>query len=391
MKTVLIVYEGMADRAAHELDNRTPMAVARCPVATEWAIQGRGGMITVPRGATQDRSEAMLGRYLQLPEDEVDQLWRGPLEALATGLACAPTDGVFCADFVTMDGEKMLRSRVLPLTMKETETLTAAVQAAWPEGSVRLTAIRPGRVLVVVDEATYEGARSVPPYELEGAAVENVWTGLRQPAFVRQFVDRSREVLAHHPVNDVRVDLGENPANALWPWGGGRALTPRAEALPGVMASVSGMARGLAKYAGMHSIGLLDPWATQGGKRASFKISSLVPALREQDMLAAYVEAPCPSGIFARAADKVRALEMIDHAILAPLHTVLEACRPYRVALCVDRAAAKDGRRAVRLPWILAGEGVEPDGVGHWDEKTCADGALGRGTADQVMDGLRKE
>ena len=46
--------------------------------------------------------------------------------------------------------------------------------------------------------------------------------------FIMRLMDESRQILAGHEVNKVRIDLKENPANMIWLWGQGpRPFMPK--------------------------------------------------------------------------------------------------------------------------------------------------------------------
>ncbi len=392
MKTAMIIYEGVADRPVAALEDRTPMEVARCSFATDLAVTGAGGYITPARAADDNRPEMRLGQFLGMSAPDARALRRGPLEALGADLDVPEDAWVYRADFVTMDGTMLSECAVRRLSMEETEALTDTVRARVEEEGVELHVLQPGRVTVICRGAAADQSASVSPFDVEGMEYDSALPK-RKHAFAQRFLLHSYEALMGHSINEVRVDLGDNPANALWPWGGGPALRPEAEYPAGVMATHCLMARGLAVLLGMRLVDLVDPWKELKGKREAFKIVGLVEALRENDWLSVYIEAPHAGGRYGGAAEKVWALESLDHFMLGPILSILDAHRPWRVLLTADGAVmAKNGRPvADSVPFIVAGEGVEPDGVGHWDEAACAHGELGKVRADEVFALLRKE
>ena len=182
--------------------------------------------------------------------------------------------------------------------------------------------------------------------------------------------------------NEVRVDLGENPANALWLWGGGtaEALGPlRAQSRPdGLVLSRGRTARAVANLTGMSYLEHKDPFAEEPEPQV-VPVVALVEALRGRDLILVHVPSPHEMGGYGDATRKVRALDRLDINLLAPLKTVLDAYRPYRLALLPDGAVSSDTGLplADALPVLLAGEGIEPDEVDRWDEPACAGGGLG--------------
>jgi 2,3-bisphosphoglycerate-independent phosphoglycerate mutase len=398
MKTALVLYEGMADEPSDLLEQRTPMQTAGGPVATGWAVTGQGGLVARGRPVAEGTEDSLLAAYLGLTPDDRAGLSRGPLEALGAGLSPPADQWVFRADFVTMDGEQMSASEVRHLRIEETRLLAEAVQTGWAEEGLACHVLAPGRVAVYAPRAVAQGVRGVSPFTVNGDDLRSVLPARRATAFVRKFLDRSRELLATHPVNEVRVDLGENPANALWLWGGGPMPVACGSGKDagedrGVLVTQSLMALGLARQLGMAVVDLGDPWSAMAARRVPFRVAALTEALRMQRDLVMYVAAPRSGGRYGGPADKVRAVESLDHYLLGKLRTMLEAFRPYRIALAVDGAVrAGSGRPAGDpLPLIVSGADLEPDGTGHWDEVACAGGALGTVPVERVWGLLRKE
>ncbi|MFL7809596.1 MAG: hypothetical protein AB8I80_13245, partial [Anaerolineae bacterium] len=58
------------------------------------------------------------------------------------------------------------------------------------------------------------------PCFVEGERIDR-YIGSGKDTFLEEVLERSNEVLLKQTLNDVRLDLGENPANAVWLWGGG--------------------------------------------------------------------------------------------------------------------------------------------------------------------------
>ena len=394
MKTAMVIFEAAADRASPALDDRTPLQMARCSLATGAAVTGCGGLIVPARADDDNRQEMRLAQYMGVPAAEARRIRRGPLEALGAGIPLEAGRWVFRADFVTLDRTVLSEGAVPRLSMEETETLAATVRAHWDPAEVSLKAIKPGRVVAQCRMEKGAEPWSMSPFAAEGGDYRDVLARNRGYAFVRDFLIRSYDALKNHSVNEVRVDLGENPANALWLWGGGPADGHVEAGRPkGAMATQSGMARGLAELLGMPVVDLVDPWSEVAGRRAPFRISGLLEALREHDHLTVYIEAPHGGGRYGTAVDKVWALELLDHTVLGPILSLLEAHRPFRILLSTDGAVWTKNGRAIPdpVPFVVSGEGIEPDGVGHWDEQACAAGALGRIRVDELMDVLRKE
>lgn len=397
MKTCIVIVEGAAERPVGSLNNRTPLETANCSLATGLAVTGVGGCVAVPQDDVLPRAEWWLGRWAGASEKVAGALWRGPLEAEGAGLAVPSGHWVYRGDFVTLEGDRLCSASVERLSLEEKKALVDALNQALQVHHVEGTVTDDGAVLWAGPPLSDYPGGCASPFESEGISWEEALLDQRKSSRLRAVWLAARDVLANHPVNDVRVDLRENPANGLWLWGGGSADNepgPRSSLAPQVMVTSSLMARGLARHWDLPVVEVPPPWRMGDvEKPVSFKLSPIVESFREHDHILFYVTAPFGGGRYGSATDKVWALEALDHFLLAPLITVLDAHKPYRVVLATDGAVATDTGQCVRadIPFIVSGSGLEPDGAGHWDERTCAKGEWGTLSITTLLERIRKE
>ena len=197
---------------------------------------------------------------------------------------------------------------------------------------------------------------------------------------MRDIMQRAAHVLSRQNINDVRVDLGDNPANALWLWGGGRRVELLEKfggrPLKGVMLTQSAMARGLAVSLGLAVQPLRDPW-TATEPREVVEPERMAALFKEYDVVVVYVQAP-PELIRGPAADKVRLLERMDLLLTDPLLEAIKKVKHRRFVLATVPAAAGWSARArgPDQPVVVWGAHVHEDGVARWDEESCAGGEL---------------
>jgi len=397
MKCAIVLYEGAADFALENLQGRTPLEAARCPNAAHLAALGQTGLLAPVGSGFEARTEVRIAAFLGLPPKTATALERAPLEAAGLGVDTAGYDLVCRANFLTADGPNLVATRPGPARPEEIDALLQALQANWPEAAVKFVPLGDWSVLVLVktlQTVQHRPAQAEPPFLLEiGCRLDEFMPADEAGAPLNEIMARSREILGRHEVNAVRVDLGEDPANMLWLWGAGRPQSRLTEPvrLRGCIISQSPLARGLAQLCGMPALGLHEPW--RDGPVA-FKVADAVAAAREHDLLFVYAPAPRDLAGYGSAGEKVRALEALDHRVLGPFIEVLEAERPFRIALASDGAIATEtGQPAAGdCPVAIAGEAVEPDTTTRWDEKAVLDGTLGTVSPGDVwarLTGLR--
>jgi 2,3-bisphosphoglycerate-independent phosphoglycerate mutase len=379
MKSLLLVYENAADEVREELDGRTPLQVARCPAATRLASEGVCGVLGRPPAGEGARAEALLAALLGVPRADAWRLARGPLEAESVGADWNTHNYAYRADMITSEEGVIRDARLARLTRPETDQLTGVLQDALDPLNARIMSVGPGHAVVLVQQDDLRMEPGFAPWLLEGEDEAPQPEGKRAKS-MRAIMQCAAHALSQQTINDVRVDLGENPASALWLWGGG-GRTELLEKfggrpLKGVMLTQSAMARGLAMSLGLTVEPLLDPWLASVPSDV-VDAARMARLFKEFDIVVVYVEAAIEM-IRGPASEKVRFLERMDLLLTGPLLEAAKKVKHRRFVLATLPAAA--GRasrsRAPQLPVVVWGAHVNADAVPHWDEAACADGEL---------------
>jgi 2,3-bisphosphoglycerate-independent phosphoglycerate mutase len=309
-----------------------------------------------------------------MSEKQAVQVQRGPAEAASLAEDISAFKAAYCGSFVTMDDHWLRDCAVKHLALEETRSLARCLEAEWPAGDLVFRAVAPGRVCVLLRDAVEVPDPGVPPCSLEGDRVDAFFSGGRQTGLPADVFETSGHILAHQTLNDVRLDLGENPANALWIWGGG--LLHRTQDLitagraGGLMLTQSPMAAGMARMTGMDILPLKAPWQCKKAGPA-FPLKKVVDAVRRHDRIFIYVEAPAKLYQYGSARDKVRALEAVDQHLLGPMLSVLEAHGPFRVVLCSNGFVSTPENRCMALetPLVVSGTNLGRNvPVVHWEQ-----------------------
>lgn len=394
MKSVQIIIEGAADEPVDSLQGHTPMEVARCTAAAKIAERGACGLLSLPHEGLDARNEVFLGEMLGLPKERALFLRRGPLEAVAA-LDEIQVDedewaAAYTGQFVTLDQEILRDCDVQGLSMEETRVLSASISTELLDG-ITIHAVAPNRVVVLArQEAAHAG---YAPCLAEGEACRRTLPPQKEQSYVRQVFECSRNVLRHSQINDVRVDLGENPADALWIWGGGSIVGHR-QVLEGARRSglcmtSSRMACGMSSLMGMETL----HFSVCDDGRMAFKLPDFVEMLQRHEKITVYVPSLHAGGVFKDASKKVQWLELIDQSLLRPLLEVLEAYAPWRVLLTADGVVSTEKQRPTSgmIPFVVAGDGMLNDACSLWNEKQASKGEYGRLRIRKLLELFGKE
>ena len=390
MKHLLIILEGMSDIPQPGFDGKTPLAAARVPQLSALAASGACGWVRTTRDLRVFRPTAMLGAMLGIPPDEARTLHRAPFEALAAGVPVLLNERIFRASFVTFRDDVLAEASVA-LSLDETVALCEALEPAARNHHVRIDPLRPGQLLALFRDGASAADAGVPPHAVEGRPWAPFLPKGDDNKSLRDFLSEANEILARHPVNEVRLDLGENPANGLWLWGGGGEPAVSApfggRALKACMITNSLMARGMARLCRMDLAGFRDP-AAPAGTGTALDVASTVTALRDHDLAVVYIAARREVGRHGNPRDKALALQAIDFHVLAPLCEIAAAHRPCRILVttdaCIDSSTQQAGDGI--LPFALSGDGVIPDDCPRWDEASCQGGRLGEVDPGEIFE-----
>jgi 2,3-bisphosphoglycerate-independent phosphoglycerate mutase len=381
VKSIVVIIENAADLPREELDGRTPLAVARCSAAARLAAEGVTGVLGKAFGRVPTTAEARLAEFSGLDVDAVSRVARGPLEAVSIDADLSGFTHAYRGDFVTLDDGVLRDGRLQRLTLQETAALAAAVQARFDPSRVRLCALAPARVAVLARAPDDDPARGIAPWRVEQEDVVDL--PRRGADLMVEMIEKSAEALGRHPINDVRVDLGENPANALWLWGGGPLTRLPPPPLRLCVLTQSAMATGFARRLGAPVEPLLDPWAAAHPGDV-VDADAMRHRLDAFDRLLVYVEAP-DAFLRGAASEKVRLLERLDVMLTQPLVDLMRRVKQRRFALLsVDAAGADDLDQHVPQPIVIWGSHLEPDATAHWDETTCLGGLLSGLSRDEI-------
>jgi len=364
---------------------QTPLASCTAPNLQALAQRGRCGcMVPIRPAEVPWRSEIELGWIVGGAASQAIQLYRGSLEALGIGLDPGDAAFIYRANFVTMDGPMLVESRVDSLGWEETQTLTAALQDRWGEPGLKIVATAPSQAVVILSDHTADTAEplpGIPPRLLEGASGDELFPSGNVGRTLRGWFNQTREILELHEVNQVRVDLGENPANGLCLSGGSAPVQPGAFKDPGkgrtAVLAHGAMGRGLARLAGSTEVKMRSPW-TGSSEDSVLHGARIGEAIRNHDHILIVVEAPHDLGGYGDLSKKTAALGRLDRVLLGPLQQFLDSNRPWRGLFLADPEVRSplDLEQPVSLPALLVGERIVPDSQDRWHEQACQNGGL---------------
>jgi len=377
VKFAVIVPDGAADLALDELGGRTPLEAAYTPAMDGLAARGETGMVrTIPAGLEPGSDVANLSVLGYDPSRVYSG--RAPLEAAARGIDLGPGEWAWRVNFVTEADGVLADYSAGHVSAKEAEALLGELAAKLaPAGYDFVPGVGYRNLLIVRSGEDFSKVKTTPPHDIQGRRYKRYLPKGAGARPLKELVTRSLELLDSHELNRVRADLGENPANMIWIWGGGeRPELPSFRETYGLEAAVISavdLVKGIARVAGMAVIevpgatGYIDTDYAAKGEAA-------VKALGEYDLVFVHVEAPDEAAHNGWVDKKVEAIERIDKDVVTPIAAALEAAGEHRILVLPDHQTPISTRThtAEPVPYALAGTGVEPSRAAGFSELAAA-------------------
>ncbi len=337
IKYIMLIPDGMADRPLDELDGRTPMQVARKPNMDYLAANGRVGMAqTIPPGMDPGSDVAAMSLLGYDPREFYTG--RGPIEAASMELPVEARDVVYRCNLVSSDGETMIDYSAGHVTTEEARELVTFVNEKL---GTRKIAFYPGigyRHLTVWRESSPD-VKTTPPHDILGKPIEEFLPQGDGEDTLRGLIFDSIDLLDNHPINRRRRDDGKNPANMIWLWGQGRALSiPSLVSMTGLTGAVVAavdLVKGLGRAAGLKVIDV--PGAT-GYLDTNFegKAKYALDALQDRDFVLIHVEAPDEAAHIGDIDKKIEAIQNVDERLLGVLLDGLREVERFRILVTPD-------------------------------------------------------
>ncbi|MGQ9558832.1 MAG: cofactor-independent phosphoglycerate mutase [Desulfurispora sp.] len=327
MKYIVILADGMADYPLPELAGRTPLEQARTPHLDYLAAHGTVGLVkTVPEGFPPGSDVANLSVMGYDPARYYTG--RSPLEAVSIGVQMQAADVAFRCNLVTLSEHEPYEEKTMldysagEISSEEAAAIIQDIDRALGSSAMRFYPGVSYRHLLIWHHGEMAGNYTPPHDILEQPVAGYLPTGpgSEQLLFLMK---KSYELLVSHPVNIARLARGLRPANSLWFWGQGKKpalpLFQDLFGLKGGVISAVDLIRGIGLCAGMQ---VIDVPGITGNLHTNFagKARAAVAALREGlDFVYVHIEAPDEAAHQGILADKIAAIEKIDHLVVGPI------------------------------------------------------------------------
>lgn len=414
MKHIIILGDGMADHSVARLGGKTLLQYAHTPYMDMLAKYGRcGRLITIPDGfhpGSEVANTAILGYDLtQVYEG------RGPLEAASIGYEMQTGDFALRCNIITLANGIIKNHHGGHLTTEQSDVLINYLNEHLGNEKVHfITGIQYRHLLIVKGGSKH--IVCAPPHDhpnekwlpllikpevgYENVRAENGTMTAKETAdLLNDLILKSQQLLAEHPFNVNRTSCGEDPANSIWPWGGG--YRPQMQTLQdmfpqvksGDVISAVDLIRGIGHYAGLNVV-FVEGATGLADTNYENKATAAIECLKKHDFVYLHVEASDEAGHDGDLQLKLRTIENLDRRLVKPIfEEVKDWKEPVCIAVLPDHPTPVEIRTHLSepVPFIIWHRNIAPDNVQVYNEVSCVSGGYGLLRLSEFMNTFMKE
>lgn len=380
MKYLVVLCDGMADVPNASLGGKTPMEYANKPTMDSLCKTAKIGMCkTVAEGLKPGSDVANLSVLGY--DAKTCYSGRSPLEAANLGIELKDDEIAMRTNLVTLSDADKFEDRVMvdycggDITTEEADELIKALEKELgDELNHFYTGVQYRHCLVT--KLGKLGLALTPPHDISGQVIGQYLPTEPESEIFVQMMKKSIDILENHPVNIKRKQKGERPANTAWFWGEGKRpnlqLFKDMFGVSGAVVSAVDLIRGIGKLSGME-VAEIDGVTGYIDTDFDKKAQTAKELLTRNDFVFVHLEAPDECGHRGETENKVKAIELIDQKILAPLCEEIKKYGEYKILVMPDHPTPLDIKTHTSdpVPFMIYDSTSNEQGADTFTEQTA--------------------
>jgi len=374
VKHVVLIIDGASGWPVASLGGRTTLESALTPNLDRVAREGTVGVAAnVPAG--MEPSSAVACMSVMGFDPAIYYAGRGPIEAAAMGIELEPGQVAMRCNLVTVSGGRLISYSAGNIPSDEAKELVDSLREELADDRLALHAGVGFRHILTVREGTdLLATRFYPAHDVTDRPVDDFGPEGPGAALARDLTERSKAVLAGHPVNEARIARGQLPVTQVWLfWPGAKPeRLPSFSAVHGgrkaALTSAVDLLRGLALQTGVDLVAI--PGVTDSGDNDyEAQMAGALAALADHDVVFVHVEAPDEASHAGDVEAKVRAVEQVD-ALMVPQVTSLAGGGEVALLVLPDHPTPLEIKTHVAepVPFAMWGPAFAPNGAQAFSE-----------------------
>jgi 2,3-bisphosphoglycerate-independent phosphoglycerate mutase len=390
---LVLVLDGLGDRASAALGGRTANEAASTPNLDALAAVGSCGLLS-PLGPGRAPSSE-LAHWAMLGYRPPEFPGRAVLEALGHGLSVGHREVLAFAALRPAErrgGALWVTGRAGPADAAEARALFEGLgRVGIGALEMELSPVAVGEAILRIDGGAHDGVTDSDPFFRERSPVLRPRPLVGEAEATARAVElwsrRAVRALARHPVNRARAARGAPPlAVVTLKWWGRRRPLPSfrdRHGLDGAIVAAAPFLRGLAGVMGLTFVHCAEGADPTGDLERRLALARARLDAGDTFVLC-HLKATDEAGHTKDPWVKLRTIEAVDRALAG-----LAARLPEAVICVTGDHATPTAPEVIHsgdpVPFLLAGPGVRADRVTRFGELHCAEGILGRLVGADVM------
>ena len=384
-KIMIVVMDGLGDRACRDLRGLTPLQYIRHPNLDWFLSHGQGGLCDpIAPGIRPGSDTAHLAILGYDPREAYTG--RGPLEAIGVGMDMQPGDVALRCNFATVDDSMtVIDRRAGRIREPETTELVEALDGIEIDGVecyVKESTEHRAVLLLRGDGLDPDITDADPGGDTQLRRCEARHEGAELTAqVVNAFMDECMERLRNHPTNRKRVAAGLLPANVLVPRGAGSFPHldpfPEVRGMSATCVAGVGMVKGVCKACGLDIYPLPDDCDGTMDSDYIIKAQCAMEALEEYDFVLMNCKAPDIAGHDGDARAKCEVIKRLD-----AMAGLIKENMPEDLVLVLTcdhcTPCGLEDHSGDPVPLAIYTRDMVRDAAEEFSETGCAGGSLGR-------------
>lgn len=392
MKHVMVVLAGAADYPAEEIGGKTLFEVAKIPNLNHFSKIGKVGQAKLSTDRLEPGPDSVLLNLLGYDADKV-YTGRGPIEAANLELKLESNEVAFRMNFITEAAGTLADATAGKLSTKEAKALINFLNKKISSDFVRFFPGSEYRHIAVLKDShgvAALSAKTAAPDAIIGERIDSNLPKGPGEELLKKLMYDAKLLLQDHEINQVRVDLGENPANMIWLWGQGQR--PQFEkfvdlfGLTGAMVADVEFAKGISRIAGLTVVENPEPSMDETVKLEKMAKAAL-DVLRERDFVCLYLDNCDQASRTGNVKAKASALEAIDFFVLSRIKDYMEKNMETRVLITPGYSMPWQIKKQTRdiVPFVVAGKNIMADDIEKFSETISKASTLKANKGSELM------
>jgi len=342
----------MADWPLPELNDQTPLMVARTPNMDAVASRGAFGYLRTASDGFPPGSDIMNMNIMGY-DPALYYTGRAPIEAAGMGVNMGDDDVAFRCNLVTLrqkEGRVFMEDYSAGhISLHEGDAIIRFLDEDLGKGDI---SFHPGKTYrhLMMWKGGPTGLDLTPPHDIIN---QDIKPHIPKDDFLLEMMEKSWQLLENHPANQLRSAREQLPANSVWFWGEGKRpqipLFKEKWGIEGVMVTAVDLLKGFGVLAGLEvpevpgATGFLDT-------NYENKVKAAIEGLRVADFAYVHVEAPDECGHNADVDAKIRAIEDFDRRVVGNVMEALGEFERWRLWILPDHPTPVEVRTHVEDP-----------------------------------------